>query len=123
MRRGFLHKTVHDFKAELLMGFLTASKAQFDPHFHILAQKCDGMGQFRLEIVRINGRAELNLFHPPAGLLPAFLGLGFFVQELAVVDDAADRRNRIGGNFDQIVVFGPRERQCVAQCHDAQLLL
>src|SRR5207245_1305760 len=43
MRRGFLHKTVHHFKAELLMGFLTASKAQLDPNFHILAQKCDGM--------------------------------------------------------------------------------
>jgi len=102
---------------------LPALETQLDSDFHVVFQEFDGVIEFRLEIVRIDIRAELKLLHAPACGLVAFVGFGFLVEELAVVDDAADRGRRVGGDFDEIElpVSGQFERGI--KRHDAELLL
>src|SRR5262249_4773863 len=116
-------EAIDNLEAELLVRFLAAFETQLDPDFHVVRQELDGVIQFGLEVVGINVRAELNLLHPPAGGFVAFVGLGFLVEELSVVDDAADGRSRGSGDLNQIKLSVARQPQGSVQAHYAKLLL
>ena len=122
MGGNFFHQAVDDLEAKFLVRLLPALETELDADFHVVVQKRDGMVEFGLEIVRIDIRAELKLLHAPAGGFVAFVSFGFFVKELAVVDDAADRGRGGRGDFDQIElpVSGQSERGI--KSHDAELL-
>src|SRR5262249_53788970 len=83
----------------------------------------DGVVEFGLEIVRIDIRAELKLLHASAGGLVAFMGFGFLVEELAVVDDAADGRRRVGGDFDEVELAVASQLERGIKRHDTELML
>ena len=123
MGGDFGDEPVDNLKAVFLVGPLPASEPQLDADFHVVAQKLDGMSELGLKIMRINIWAELKLFHAPAGRFVAFAGLGFFVKELAVVNDPADRRRRVRRDLDEIELPVPRQLQGGIKGHDAQLLL
>src|SRR5215472_9740353 len=122
MRGCLFYKTIDDFKAELLVRLLPPFEAQLDPDLHVISQKLDGMSELRLKIMRIDVRAELNLFHAPARGLVAFVRLGFLVEELAVVNNAADRWSGGRGDFDEIELPIPRQFERGIERHDSQLL-
>ena len=90
MRGRFSDEAVDDFEAVFFMGFLPPFEPELDADLHIVIQKLDGVIKFGLEVVGINGRTELKFLHPAARGFVGFLGLGFLVEELAVIDDAAD---------------------------------
>ena len=123
MRGGFSDEAIHDLKAEFLVRLLPALQTQLDADFHVVFEEFDGVVELGLEIVRINIRAELKLLHAPAGGLGAFVGFGFLVEELAVVDNAADGWRGIRRDFDKIElpVSGQSERGI--ERHDTELLL
>ena len=123
MRGCFFYKTIDDFKAVFLVRLLPPFEAQLDPDLHVTSQEFDGMSELRLKIMRINVRAELNLFHAPAGGLVAFGRLGFLVEELAVINNAADRWGSGRGDFDEIELPVPRQFERGIEGHDSQLLL
>jgi hypothetical protein len=122
MRGGFRDEAVNYLKADFLVRFLPTFEAQLDSDFHVVPQKSNGVIEFGLEIVRIDGRAELKFFHATTGLLLAFLRLGFFVQEFAVIDDAADRGRSSGGDLDEIELAISSQLQGGIEAHDAELL-
>jgi hypothetical protein len=123
MGGNFFDQAVDDLEAEFFVRLLPAPETQLDADFHVVIEEFDGVVEFSLKIVRIDIRAELKLLHTPAGGLVAFVGFGFFVEELAVVDDAADGGRRVGGDFDKVElpVSGQFERGI--KRHDAELLL
>ncbi len=54
VRRQLRQEFVHDFSPDFFVGLLPALKAQFDPHFHVVAQKLNGLVKLHPEIVGIN---------------------------------------------------------------------
>ena len=101
----FLH-AVHQRRAELLMRHFTTAEAKGHLGLVAVVQEADEAAQLRLEVVFVRCRAELHFLHLDNLLLGlGFLGLFLFlVAELAVVHQTADRRNRLGGDFDEIDV-------------------
>src|SRR5436305_2076857 len=122
MRSRFFDKTVDDVEAEFLMRLLPPFEPQLDPNFHVVVQKPDRMVKFGLEVVGIDVWTELQFLHPAAGRLVGFVRFGFLVEELAVVNDAADGRRGRSCDFDKIElpIAGQLERGI--QGHDAKLL-
>jgi len=54
-------------------------------------------------------------------LLGFFIALGLFVAVFAEIDDAANRRGRIGRHFDQVYAVSSRQIQGFAKPQNAQL--
>jgi hypothetical protein len=78
---------------------------------------------FRFVIVVVNVDAELDLFYGD-GLLVLFRFALFFlllVEKFPIVHDAADRRLRGGGNFDQIQILTAGQLQRFVGRQDADL--
>jgi len=123
MGGNFFDEAVDDFEAEFFVRLLSTPETQLNSDLHVVVQEFDGVVEFGLEIVRINIRAELKLLHAPAGRLVAFLRFGFFVEELAVVDDAADGRRRVCGDFDEVELPVAGQLPRGIELHDAELLL
>ena len=123
MGGNFFDEAVNDLEAEFLVRLLPALETQLDADFHVVFKKLDGVVEFGLEIVRIDIRAELKLLHAPAGGLVAFMSFRFFVEKLAVVDDAADGRIRGRGDFDEIELPVPGQSERGIERHDAELML
>src|SRR5215831_11829454 len=119
----FCDEAVDDLETELFVGLLPPFESQLDAHLHVVAQEFDGVVEFGLEVVRIDVRAELKLLHATAGRFIAFLSFGFLVEELAIVDNTADRRGGGGGNFDEIELAVSCQLKGGIERHDAELLL
>ena len=77
------------------------------------------------EIVRVNTRTQLHFLHGRGVLVLArFLFLfGKFVAVFANLDEAADRRHGVRGNFHQVHAVLAREREGVVQRKHAELLV
>ena len=114
---------VDHLEADLLVRFLAATKAQFDPDFHIVAKELDGMVPLHCEVVRIDGGRDLKLFHFVGGrALRLFAALGLFVEEFSVIYDAADRGRGVGRDLDEVQAFGLSQAKSFVQGHYTELL-
>jgi hypothetical protein len=118
-------KFVYHLETDLFMRLLPSFKPQLDPDFKIVAKELDGVIALHGKIVLINAWGELQFLHPAGrlGRSSLFAALGFFVKEFAVVDDAANRRCRVGGDLDQVQTFSLGQLQGIIKGHDAQRLL
>ena len=119
-----LDELFHDLEPEFLVGHFPAAEPERDLYLHFLTQEIDGAARLDAEIVRVNGRAELD-FLDLVGVLvfPGFLFLlRLFVAELAVIDQAADGRRCVGRDFNQVHSLGARQVDRFAKLQDAKLL-
>jgi len=123
MSGGLFYEAIHDLKAEFLVRLLPSPETQLDADFHVVLQEPDGVVEFSLEIVRVDIRAELKFLHATASRLVAFVSFGFLVEEFTVVNDAADGRRGIRGNFDEIELPVAGQPEGGIERHDAELLL
>ena len=121
---NFFDEPVYDLKPDLLVGLLAAFKPEFDAHFMIIAKELDGVVALHRQVVRINGRRELQLLHSGGRLRAAgiFGALCFLVEELAVVHYAADRRRGGCGDLDQVEALALGQPQGDIERHNAKLL-
>ena len=81
------------------------------------------MIHFRLIIMRIDVQPNLDLLQLGGVVMLARLAIPFFllVLELAEINDAADRRGRVGRHLDQIKTALLRGRQRLAGGHYPEL--
>ena len=81
-------------------------------------------GQLHAEVVRIDLRAKLHFFHLVGVLVlfRLFVLLRLLVAELAVVDDAANRRRGVGRYFYQVNSERLRLANCFSQWQHSELL-
>ena len=99
-----LTDAVHELSAELLVSHFASAEAQRDLGLVAVLKEALQAAQFRLEVVLIRGRTELDFLD----LDDFLLGLGFLslllllIAELAVIHQTADRRDCVGRNLDQI---------------------
>ena len=118
-----LEKLSDHLKPKFRMGHFAATKLQVYFHLHILAKELDGMLHFHAQIMRIDFRAELDLFDFVGVLMffGFFFALGLFVAEFAEIYDAADWRYCIGSDFDQVHATGAGHIQRFAKGHYSEL--
>ena len=99
-----LTDAVHELSAELLVSHFASAEAQRDLGLVAVLKEALQAAQFRLEVVLIRGRTELDFLD----LDDFLLGLGFLslllllIAKLAVIHQTADRRDCVGRNLDQI---------------------
>ena len=117
IRSDIFNELIDHLEPELGVSHLATTEFQGDLHFHILAEEIDGMAGFNGKIVRINFRAELNLFDLGGVLvLPGFLvTLGLLVTKLAEINQPAHRGRGIGRDLDKINTIGARHVQRITQ--------
>lgn len=118
-------ETIHHVEPKFLVSPLAALKAQLDAHFHVGVQEFDCVIGLGVEVMRLDARSELDLFHGAAGpsALGVFAALGLLVKKFAVFGDAADRRHGVGHGLDEVEASGLREAEGIVERHDAQLVL
>ena len=123
-RRDFRDEFVDDLKPDFGMGHFTAAKLEGDLDLHVLAEEIHGMHDLDAEIVRIDARAQLDLLDGGGVLVLAgfLLLLGQLIAELADFDDAADRRDGVGGNLDEIHAVLAGQVQRLIEGKNAELL-
>lgn len=90
--------------AEFLMGDLTAAELKLDAHFMTFCEEVFGVGNLDQVVVRVDADAEFQLLHfATFVVLVSFLLMLFLhVLVFAVIDDFADRRFSIWGDFDKV---------------------
>jgi len=98
-------------ETKFLMSHLAPAKAQRDFDLHFLTEKFNRVIQFDAEVVRVNGRTQLNFlnFIGVVVLFRLFIFLGLFVAELAKIDQTTHRRRGVRRNFHQVHPFGSRQ--------------
>ena len=120
---GALDELVYDREPEFLVCHFTAAKpeGQFDLHF--FAEEIDGVAEFDLQIMRVDGRAELDFFDFVGVLVFSgfFIPLGQFVAVFAVINQTTDRRSGLRRHFDQVNPLGAGGADRVAEAHHTQL--
>jgi len=117
-----LDEPVDQFEAELLVDALAAAEAELDAHFHAAAEELGSLVQLDGEVVRIDPRAKLHLFHLAAGVPRLLVAFGLLVKKLAVLHQPADGRDGVGGDLDQIQSLAMGQAKGVAQSHNPELL-
>src|ERR1017187_8522636 len=119
----FSEKFVDDLKADFGMRHFAPAEFQRDFHFHVLAQKINRVRDLDAEVVRVNPRAELNLFDGRGVLmlLGILLLLGLFVTVFAEIHEPADRRRGGGGDLDEVNPVLPGQVERVGQRDNAEL--
>lgn len=101
-----LTDAVHELSAELLVSHFASAEAQRDLGLVAVLKEALQAAQFRLEVVLIRGRTELDFLD----LDDFLLGLGFLslllflITELAVVHQAADRRLGVRRDLNEVNV-------------------
>ena len=99
-----LNQTVDDGVAQLAVRHLATTEAQAGLDLVALGEEADGLILLGLVVMLVHGNGELDLLDHDDLLL--FLGgalaLFLLIEEAAVVLNAADGRDRIGRNLDQI---------------------
>ena len=116
-------KPVDDVVSKLSMRHLAAAEAKARLHFVAFAQEADCLILLRLVVVFVNRNGELDFLDDDDLLLFArgTLALFFLVEITAVILDAADRRNRIGRNLNQIQSTLAGDLQRLKRGQDAEL--
>ena len=91
----------------------------------VFTKELDCVVALHREVVRFNGRGELQLLHSVCRLWGAgiFGSLGLLVEELPVIYDAADGRCGVCGNLNKVEAFALCQPQGIIQRHDTELLL
>ena len=119
---GF-HEVFDDLKTEFLMGHFTPAETKGDFDLHFLAQEIDSVAELDPEVVRIDRRAELHFFYLVGVmvLLGFLFFFGLLVAELSVIDQATDRRGRIGGNLDEVHAVSARHVDGFGKGDDSEL--
>lgn len=89
---------------EFLMGDLATTELKLDAHFVTFGEEIFSVDDLDEVVVRIDADAEFQLLHFATFvvLVSFLLVLLLHVFVFAVIDDLADRRFGIGGDFDQI---------------------
>jgi hypothetical protein len=120
----FLGEFFDLLKSKFLVRHFAPAKTQRDFHLHVFAQEVDGVAQLHSEIVRVDLRAELDLFDLVGVLMfPGFLVLlGLLVTVFAEIHQAANRRDGGGGDFNQVHPVRPGHVDGVRQRDDTELL-
>src|SRR5690606_16283508 len=123
-RRDLAQEPLHNLEPELRVRHLAAPEAERRLDLHFLAEEVDRVGKLRLEVVRIDGRAELDLLDLARVVVLAILLLPFLllVLVLAEIDDPADGRIGIGSNLNEVHAAGSGEIQGVSEGEYPQLL-
>ena len=99
-----LNEPVDDVVAELAMGHLAAAKAKAGLDFVAFVKEADSLVLLGLVVVLVDGNGELDLLDDDDFLALACSALALFllVKITAVILNAADGRDGIGRDFDQI---------------------
>ena len=99
-----LDEAVDDVVAELAVGHLAAAEAEAGLHLVALVEEADGLILLGLVVVLVHRDRELDFLDDDDLLLFARrpLALVFFVEEFAVILNAANRRHGVGRNLHQI---------------------
>ena len=121
--RDLTQKFVDDLEADFRVRHFATAEFERDLHFHVLAEKIHRVRDLDAEVVRVNPRAELNLFDGRGVLM--LLGilflLGHFVTVFAEIHEPADRRRGGGGDLDEVNPALSRKIDRVVQRDDAEL--
>ena len=118
------HEFLESLEPELFVGHFSSPETERGFDLHVLAQEIDRVVDLHFEVVGVDGGGELDLLHAIGvlvlfGLLFAF---GEFIPVFAVVDQAADRGDRVGSNLNQIDLVRPSQVDGIAEWEYAQLL-
>jgi hypothetical protein len=118
-----LDEAVDDVVAELAVSHLAAAEAEAGLDLVALVEEADGLVLFGLVVVLVDGDGELDFLDDDDLLLFAGGALALFllVKEAAVVLDAADGGNGVGGDFDQIEAAFAGDFQGLKGRQDAEL--
>ena len=92
------------FTAQILVCHLSTAEAQGNLDLIAVLQKLEHIAHLDVIVMRIGVGPELDLFDLDDLLLPTSFAFAFLllVLELAKIHDFADRRVRVGRNFNQI---------------------
>ncbi len=123
VKRDLGQKFVDDLKADFGVRHFAPAEFQRDFHFHVLAQKINRVRNLDAKVVRVNPRAELNLFDGRGVLvlLGILFLLGLFVTVFAEIHEPADWRRGGGGDLDEVNPVLPGQVERVGQRDDAEL--
>ena len=121
--RRRLHEIVNHLESELLMGHFTPPESKRDFDLHFLAQKIDRMAELDAEIMRVDGRAELDFFHfiRVVMLLGFLFLLGLLIAELPEIHQTADRGSGVRRDFHKVHAFGAGQVNRISERNDSQL--
>ena len=99
-----LDEAIDDVVAKLAVGHLATAEAEAGLDLITVMEEADGLVLLGLVVVLVNGDGELDFFDDDDLLLLAggALALILLVEVAAVVLDAADGRDGVGRNLDQI---------------------
>jgi hypothetical protein len=102
----------------------TAAESQGGLDLHVFAKEADRVLPLNSQVMGIDTRRELNLFHQVDGLmlLAVALLLRQFVFKLSVVNDTAHWRDSCRGDLDQIDSTLSGQVNGGGQIHDPDLL-
>jgi len=119
---SFEHR-FQDLRPELGVGHLSSTELQC--HFDLVTffQELEHVTHFRVEVAGADLRPELHLFGDDLDGLFArlFETLGFFISELPIVHDSADRRVGLRRDFDEVEIGGSCPGEGIFDRHDANL--
>ena len=119
-----LNQLVDDVVAQIAVGHLPSPEAQAGLYLIAIGEKLQHLVLLGLVVVHVHGHGELDLLDRNH-LLLLFRGpfaLFLLVEEAAVILDAADWRNRIGGNLHQVETPFTGEFQRFKRRQNPQLL-
>ena len=124
LRHGLeiLDDAIERDKAEIFVGVFAALELQHEAHLVVAFKKPLRPAQLDVVVVLAGDHPELHFLHPRGTLRLLFLELGLLVLVFPVVDDLADRRVHLAGDFDEVEAEGDRFGQRLAGTHHAELL-
>ena len=119
----FRHQALQDFSSQVLVGHFASAETQAGFDLVTVREKPQNMISFRDVIVLIHVDTELYFFQDNLFLVLFRRPFLFFllVEELAIVHDAANRRNRGGGDLYQVQTLLTGLSGRILRRHDAKL--
>jgi hypothetical protein len=114
-----LHKGVTKF----LVSHFTSAKLKLGLHLVAFIEKFLGPADLRHVIVIVDIDPEFDFLEFAGGGFLVFFLLGDFVTVFTEIDDAADRGNGIGSDFDEVEAFLLSAFDGVGELKDAKLLV
>src|SRR6187402_398570 len=116
-------EAVDDLVAQVAMRHLASAEAQGGLHLVAVAEETDSHVFLRLVVMLVHSDREFDFLDDDDLLLLACsaVALIFFVEILAVVLDATDGGNGIGGDLDEVQPTFAGDLQSVERGHDAHL--
>ena len=120
----FADELFESLESEFLVGHFASAESEGGFDLHFLAEEVDGMAQLHFEVVRIDGGRELDFFDAIGVLVffGFFLSFGEFVAVFAIIHQAADGRDSVRSDLDEVDLAGPGEVDGIAEGQNAELL-